>query len=99
MNDEQKNSFMRRIDEYSSIIKDDTLLEARWGELCDSRAVNYLSWLLRLNKVESRLFRIKFMRKYLFRAIKKLQIMQNLFTCESHRDIVIRTLKGLFKED
>ena len=99
MNDEQKNSFMRRIDEYSSIIKDDTLLEARWGELCDSRAVNYLSWLLRLNKVESRLFRIKLIRKYLFRAIKKLQIMQNLFTCESHRDIVIRTLKGLFKED
>jgi len=99
MQEGQKNSFIKRIDEYSSIIQNDRLVEERWRELCDSRAVNYLSWLLRLNRVESMLLKIKLMRTYLFRTTQKLRIMQNLFTCESHRDIVIQTFKGLFKED
>jgi poly-gamma-glutamate capsule biosynthesis protein CapA/YwtB (metallophosphatase superfamily) len=99
MRTEQRNSFLNKIDDYSKIIQNDTLLEARWREFCDSRAINYLSWLLRLNRVESMLLKIKLMRKYLFRATKKMRILQNLFTCESHRDIVIKTFKGLFKEE
>jgi hypothetical protein len=88
----EKKNFLDHLAKITEIILDDIKLELKWKEFVESRKINFhLSLIPISKKIAYRLINFKFFYKLIpdNYFIKLL----NLIRCESHRDVLISTLK------
>ena len=93
-----KDIFLNKINEYSEVISNSDLLEKNWQGFCDSRKHEYLLSLLSLGKFRKQLLKNK---KILRLVLKKkyLTSLLNLIRCEAHRDCILDIFENYLKED
>jgi poly-gamma-glutamate synthesis protein (capsule biosynthesis protein) len=88
MDHSEQVQFFAHISEVSAVVADPAKLMKEWVLFVRSKRVQYLSAVLGLNKIERRLLRIGV---WPFWHLKRSNgaVLLNLFTCESHRDVMI----------
>lgn len=91
MEKNQAKLFFEEIERLSDIITDISRLEASWMEFCDSKRLHYRSMALCLNRVERWLLRIGF-RPWWRTSRERVRILHNVIRCESHRDVLVKSL-------
>ena len=96
MNKTEEKIFLKKIEDYSNIIKDPNLLLKNWIEFCDSKKASYLAKLLSFNTLEKHLYKKNLFTKLLLKE-QKMLLLLNLFRCESHREAIIDILKNVLK--
>jgi len=93
MNQEEESDFLNKIKEYSQIIGDSNLLDNSWSEFCASKKIEYLSNLLSLNKVQRQMLKRNILPNLIIEK-KKLVSLLDMFTCEAHKDAMIKTIES-----
>ena len=93
MNQEEESYFLNKIQVYSQIIGDSNLLENSWNEFCGLKRIDYLSNLLSLNKVQRQMLKRNILPNLIIEK-KKLLSLLNMFTCEAHKDTMIKTIES-----
>ncbi len=98
MGEEQKIEFMKSVESFSSIILNDSMLKKNWLDFVQSRKEVFFNSLFPLNpKIASRL--IKYGLDKFFVPQKHFIKLLNLIRCESHRDILINSLKEKYYDN
>lgn len=98
MNKDESTAFLKKIEEYSSIIRSSDLLEKKWLFFCKSQKVNYLSMLLSLNIVQRQLLKRNLLPEFFFKK-KRLIRLLNLFRCQAHKDVAVEIIKQEFGDE
>ena len=93
----EKQQFEIRLKELNSIISDDERLESEFLKLCKEKERIYSLYLEPYRGRIGSGLRIKKLLPNLFSAYKKKQIL-NVIRCESHRDILLKTLNDQIKK-
>ncbi len=96
---EEKKEVFEQIENYSSIISNEEMLDLKWNEFIDRQSRMYLNYWSPLSYVKNR---------YLNAALRKLfgnmlnkkgaSLLLNLVRCEAHRDLSKDVLKKYIKE-
>lgn len=98
MNEEDKSTFLRKVEGYSQIISNSKLLEESWVESCTSRRVAYLSNVLFLNKIQRQMIKRNILPNLIIRK-KRLPSLLNMFRCQAHNDAMLNTIENeIFKD-
>lgn len=84
--------FRNRIEKLSAIIAKADMLEAKWKAFCRGRELSYVIESFGLNRIEAFLYRRGLTPFWRMNQQKRLCLL-NLIRCESHRDVLIRSLK------
>jgi len=89
---DEKKLFMKRIDEYSSVINDSNALNLKWAEFVTMRSLGFLGAVsVPVNILKKVLVRLGFADSKIF--AKHFQLILNLVRCEAHRDLLIESLE------
>jgi len=96
MNKRDKESFFEKINNINEIINDKPLLQNEWEQFVGKMAIGYFSNIV----IQSNLLRKITLKLKLFKKPKKkyTQKMLNLIRCESHRDILVSSIKKMFND-
>jgi len=92
MDETETVAFLRNIEQYCNIIQDSNLLDSQWRSFCESQKIDYLGRLLSLNAIQRRMLKKNILPE-LFLKKKHHATLLNLFRCESHRDVMIESLR------
>ncbi len=92
MDKETEQLFRKSLEERSLSIRDDAFVQAQWFQFCERKKHEYLSKVLAHNRVLSKLNSQGFIVKY-FYTTGSLTCLQNLISCEAHREV----LETIFK--
>ncbi len=84
--------FLGEIEEYSSIIHDSDMLEAKWHSFCKSRRLYYLSTVLSLNLFQRQLLKKNLLTRFYLKKAKLINIL-NIFRCQAHRNVATDVIK------
>jgi poly-gamma-glutamate synthesis protein (capsule biosynthesis protein) len=89
----EASSFLAELSRLSAMISDEAALNAEWVSFCGSRRGDYLSMVLSLNRVESKLL---YWGVWPFWRIRRRRLagLRNLFSCEAHRDAAMAVLSA-----
>jgi hypothetical protein len=91
----EQGQFFAHLNEVSDVIADPITLTKKWDLFVNSKRVQYLSVILGLNKVERRLLKFGIWPFWHLKRSAGAGLL-NLFTCESHRDVVVSLLSTEF---
>jgi poly-gamma-glutamate synthesis protein (capsule biosynthesis protein) len=91
----EQGQFFAHLSELSAVIADPVALGEKWDLFVRSKRVQYFSSVLGLNKVERRLLRSGLWPFWRLKRSGGARLL-NLFTCESHRDVMISLLSPEF---
>ena len=91
-NAEKKDDYLKRIAEYSTIIKDSALLATHWEKFLDEKKNMYYSQLFGLNRAERFLLKQNWYRDFVINRTK-VPIVLNLIRCQAHRQAVAGVLE------
>lgn len=91
MNKKDKEIFFENINNINDVISDETLLQNEWEKFVGKRAIGYFSNIV----IQTDFLRKIILKLKLFKNPKKeyTQKMLNLIRCESHRDLLINSIK------
>ncbi len=87
MKGEEEYSFLQRIKERSSAIRDDSFVEAQWLAYCKRKKGSYLNRVFGQNYLFRKLASKKYFLK-VFCTEKSLLRFQNTISCEAHREVL-----------
>jgi poly-gamma-glutamate synthesis protein (capsule biosynthesis protein) len=92
MDEDESTKFLKKIEEYSNIIRDSDLLRNKWLSFCKSQKINYLSMVLSQNIFQSQLLKRNLLPEFFLKK-KRLLMLLNLFRCQAHKDVAIEIVK------
>lgn len=96
MNPEQERAFRAALAESSKAVTDDALLEAQWMKFCEEHKHSYVSALLGLNRVLSKLNAGGLLQRFLYTG-RALLGTRNIVCCETHREAIQTIFDRLLK--
>ncbi|WKN30491.1 CapA family protein [Porifericola rhodea] len=86
-----KEDYLKTIEEYNIIIKNDNKLKESWHQFTKANQLMYYSSIFQLNKIERFLLKKKLLKSVINEG-KYLPRLLNLYRCQSHRSAVIDIL-------
>src|SRR5690606_36538639 len=93
MQGEDKEQFLYKINDLSKIIKDDDSFFKSWDDYLKTQRESYKAMLFVQNKYIRKLMDMSLWPKIYFQSKAHKTLLTNLFKCETHREIMIETLK------
>ena len=96
---EEKEEVFEQIENYSSIISDEKMLDLKWNKFIDQQSRMYLNYWSPLSYVKNRYLNAAF-RKLIGNMLNKkgASLFLNLVRCEAHRDLSKEVLRKYIKE-
>ena len=90
----EKDSFLRKIEEYRNTLKDKKKYEKVWNDFCESKKDNYLilQYCPLIIRGIGRLLRKIGSARVLLKSTKRLTGRLNFIRCESHREVLLNIL-------
>jgi poly-gamma-glutamate capsule biosynthesis protein CapA/YwtB (metallophosphatase superfamily) len=83
----QEREFRRELEEKSTSIRDDYVVEKEWIKFCEERKHDYLSCLLGHNRILSKLNVRGLLERFMYGKLALLRT-RNLVCCETHREAI-----------
>jgi len=96
MKGDERQAFLKHLDDLSEIIADKAKLKKAWSDFCNAKRGQYYYNLFGLNKVTKRLFKMPFLKQMLVPKRKKIALL-NMIDCEAHKDVVTELLNNDIK--
>ena len=99
MKGDEKNNFLKKIQNYNNVIADASMLNEEWLIYCKNRKMSYLFRLLPMNRITRRLIKKNIFQMDKLHNRAKLLRLLNFFRCAAHRDMAIESLKRIIYHD
>lgn len=96
MKESEKENFFRNINNISSLISNKSLLQNEWEKFVEKRSdIYFLNIMIRSNFIRKIVHKLKLLKNPKKEYSKK---VLNIIRCESHRDILISSIKKMFND-
>ena len=93
-NRKKEEIFLKNLKMRSEVLVDEELLRSKWLEFCENQKNHYLSKILLHNRVLAKLNSYNNLIVKLFYSKKHIKSMENMVSCEAHREVLETILKN-----